>query len=217
MNHRPGKVGSQWRNRHVSSWCFFSFLNNILGWHTTRCHEMMFEIVQRQRKVWKKHNQIIDWLMRYAPQRWTFRPSYDNHLSWFFNAQRLTLAYLVFHVSHQRAEPGFIRTIRVAQHSALQEVLLLRLLLQGHEELSGIIRFLCTQTTSTSAKYYNSSPIGWTPILLGWKFPTPTLWNGKTPIRHMLGIKQFDSSYFMLWFSDKAHAFEFSLTVSRTH
>ena len=57
-------------------------------------------------------------------------------------AGTLTCTYFVFDIPHQWSYPRGGRGVRIALHAALQELLLLRILLQGDKEISHIILFL---------------------------------------------------------------------------
>lgn len=59
--------------------------------------------------------------------------------------QVAVLTDLVLDVPHQRADTWFVATVGVSWHAALQEVLLLRILLQRHKELCHLILLLKTQ------------------------------------------------------------------------
>ena len=54
----------------------------------------------------------------------------------------LTLADLVLDVPHERSEARLVGGVGVAQHPTLEEVLLLRVLLQRHEELAHCVLLL---------------------------------------------------------------------------
>lgn len=58
--------------------------------------------------------------------------------------QVAVLADFVLDVPHERANAGLIAAVRVSWHAALQEVLLLRILLQGHKELCHLVLLLHT-------------------------------------------------------------------------
>lgn len=67
--------------------------------------------------------------------------------------QVAVLADLVLDVPHQRADTWFVAAVGVSWHAALQEVLLLRILLQRHKELCHLILLLnAEKETKTSAE-----------------------------------------------------------------
>lgn len=59
--------------------------------------------------------------------------------------QVTVLADLVLDVPHKRTNARLITAIGVSWHAALQEVLLLRILFQGHKELCHLILLLHTK------------------------------------------------------------------------
>jgi len=62
--------------------------------------------------------------------------------------KNLTLTDFVFDITHQGTKSRLIGVVRIAEHSSLQEIFLLRVFLQCHEKVAGIVCLLCYQNTT---------------------------------------------------------------------